>query len=213
MFDLKAKYLKEFFTFPDVMVMSILFLISFSFTVPHLHSIGIWLAIVIGMVGYSVSEYTTHRFLFHVKPPKNAFLLKMVKRLHYDHHSEPNNLHLLFLPLWYSLPNLLIASGIIFYFTSSLVFTNAVISGVMIFFLYYEWVHYIAHRPFQPFSPWGRWIKKVHLWHHFKNENYWYGVTNPVYDVIMGTFKDQSKVEQSKTARNLEERGEQDIKL
>jgi sterol desaturase/sphingolipid hydroxylase (fatty acid hydroxylase superfamily) len=210
---LKAKYLREYFFFPDILIMNLLFIISFSFMVPHMASIGTWIAFALGMVGYTVTEYTTHRFLFHIKAPKNAFLLSLVKRLHYDHHTEPNNLHLLFLPLWYSLPNIIVVAGLVFLVTSNLVITNAVIAGVILFLLYYEWVHYIAHRPIQPVSTWGRWIKKVHLWHHFKNENYWYGVTNPVFDVLLGTFKDQKDVEQSKTARNLEERGKQKLNL
>jgi len=159
------------------------------------------------MIMYSLAEYVTHRFLFHLKPPKNAFLLKMLKRLHYDHHSSPNELHLLFLPLWYSVPNIVIVAAIFYFLSSSFVMTNAFIAGIMLFLLFYEWKHYIAHRPIQPISPWGRWMKKVHLWHHFKNENYWYGVTNPAYDFLMGTFKNQKDVDQSKTAKNLEKRG------
>ncbi len=210
---MNGKLIKEFLFFPDILIMSLIFLISFSFMVPHMTSIVAWVAFILGMAGYTAVEYTTHRFLFHIKTPKNAFLLKAIKRLHYDHHSDPNNLHLLFLPVWYSMPNILIVAGILYLITGSLIITNAAITGVILFLLYYEWVHYIAHRPFQPLTPWGRWIKKVHLWHHFKNENYWYGVTNPVYDVLLGTFKDQKEVETSKTAKNLEKRGEQNIHL
>ncbi|WP_338752688.1 sterol desaturase family protein [Bacillus sp. FJAT-52991] len=210
---MKSKYVKEFFFYPDIFIMSILFLVSLGFMIPHLTSLWTWLAFVIGMVAYTLVEYMTHRFLFHMKPPKNTFLLNLIKRLHYDHHATPNDLHLLFLPLWYTLPNLTIAGVVAYFVSSSLVLTNAFISGVIIFLLFYEWKHYIAHRPVQPLSPWGRWMKKVHLWHHFKNENYWYGVTNPVYDWAMGTFKEQKNVEQSKTARNLEKQDHQKMEL
>ena len=44
-------------------------------------------------------------FLFHLKPPKNVFLLKMLRRLHYDHHVYPDDLKLLFLPVWFSIPS------------------------------------------------------------------------------------------------------------
>lgn len=210
---MKVKYLKQFFLFPDIFVMSLIFLICFGFMLQHLSSLWTWVSFVLGMVGYILSEYLTHRFLFHMKPPKNAFFLKLLKRIHYDHHSDPNNLHLLFLPLWYSLPNIIVVGGIVYFITASLVITNAFITGVILFLLYYEWVHYRAHRPFQPLSPWGRWMKKIHLWHHFKNENFWYGVTNPSMDIIMGTFKDQKEVELSKTAKNLEKRSDQDFHL
>jgi hypothetical protein len=159
------------------------------------------------MAAYSAAEYFTHRFLFHIKTPKNPFFLKLIKQLHYDHHSNPNDLHLLFLPVWYSLPNIAITGVAAYFISSSLVITNAFIAGVIIFLLFYEWKHYIAHSPVQPVSSLGRWMKKVHLWHHFKNENYWYGVTNPVYDWALGTFEDHKNVELSQTARDLEQRG------
>jgi len=210
---MKLKYVKEFFLFPDISIMCVIFLISLGFLIPNLASLGPWIALVIGMVAYSAAEYFTHRFLFHIRTPKNPFFLKMIKRLHYDHHASPNDLHLLFLPLWYSLPNMAIAGAAAYLISSSLVITLAFIDGVILFLLFYEWKHYIAHRPVTPLFPWGRWMKKVHLWHHFKNENYWYGVTNPVFDLALGTFEDHKNVELSQTARNLEQRGDKKLDL
>lgn len=205
---MKLKYMKEYFSYPDILIMSCLFLISFGYMMLNFTSIIILGTFILGMMMYSLAEYLIHRFVFHLKPPKSAFLLKMLKRLHYDHHAHPNELHLLFLPLWYSVPNIAVAAAIFYVISSSVVMTNAFTAGIMFFLLYYEWKHYIAHRPLQPISPWGCWMKKVHLLHHFKNENYWYGVTSPAYDYLMGTFKNQKDVAQSKTAKNLEKRGE-----
>lgn len=205
------KHFKEFFFYPDIMIMGCLFLICFAVTIAHLNSFETWIAFIVGILGYTLIEYLTHRFVFHMKAPKNAFLLKIMKRIHYDHHANPNELHLLFLPLWYSLPNIVVAGVLAYVITSSMVTTIALIAGVMLLLLFYEWKHFVAHRPIKPISPWGRWMKKVHQWHHYKNENYWYGVTTPTFDYLMGTFKDQKDVELSKTARDLEKRGEQKI--
>src|SRR5215469_17404762 len=54
---------------------------------------------------FYLSEYGTHRFLFHASPSRFLFILRLQHRLHYDHHVEPSRLDLLFLPLWYVLPN------------------------------------------------------------------------------------------------------------
>ncbi|WP_152395928.1 sterol desaturase family protein [Paenibacillus guangzhouensis] len=206
-------YVKEFFFFPDIGIMCGISVVSLGFLTPSLTSIGPWIAFVIGMAAYAAAEYFTHRFLFHIKTPKNPFFLNLIKRLHYDHHVQPNDLHLLFLPLWYSLPNIAIAGTIAYFITTSLVITNAFIAGVILFLLFYEWKHYIAHRPITPVSRWGRWMKKTHLWHHYKNENYWYGVTNPVFDLVLGTFEDHKKVKLSQTARNLEQRDHKKLDL
>jgi sterol desaturase/sphingolipid hydroxylase (fatty acid hydroxylase superfamily) len=151
----------------------------------------------------------THRFIFHMKPPKSAFLLKLIKRIHYDHHVYPNDLKLLFLPLWYSIPNMLIISSVFYLITRSLPLTVAFAVGLMCTLMVYEWKHYIAHRPIKPKTKFGKWLKKTHILHHFKNENYWYGVSNPVFDIVFGTSKDEKDVPTSETAKNLEKKGKE----
>lgn len=201
-----GKYYKEFVTFPDVAIMLILFAPFMGYTVYNLLQLGTWIALIIGMAGYAISEYLIHRFLFHMRTPTNPFLLSMIKRLHFDHHVDPKDLSLLFLPIWFSLPNFFIASMIFYLITTNIQMTIAFLAGLMAYFLYYEWKHYIAHKPIQPRTKIGRKIKKAHLWHHFKNENYWFGVTHTTVDKTLGTYKDQKQVEKSETARNLEER-------
>ena len=44
-------------------------------------------------------------------------MLKIIKRLHYDHHVDPDDLKLLFLPLWFSIPGFIIYGFIVFLIT------------------------------------------------------------------------------------------------
>jgi 4-hydroxysphinganine ceramide fatty acyl 2-hydroxylase len=164
---------------------------------------SVWLAILLGTLLFFVSEYTTHRFLFHMKPPKNRTLLKMMKKLHYDHHEVPDDLDLLFLPVWYSIPNYTLVWVLSYAITRDVLLSYAVVTGALGGLMYYEWVHFVAHRPIKPLTAWGRWMKKVHLWHHYKNENFWFGVSNPSMDIIGRTFRDEKEVELSPTARKL----------
>ncbi|WP_301107384.1 sterol desaturase family protein [Sporosarcina sp.] len=203
---MNTKYVKEFITFPDITFMLILFIPLMVYTFLHGLYIGTWIAFFIGMATYALSEYVIHRFLFHMKTPQNPFLLKWIKRLHFDHHADPNDLKLLFLPIWFSLPGFSFFAAIFYSITNSLQLMIAYLAGIVVYFLYYEWKHYIAHRPVQPRTAMGRRIKKAHLWHHFKNENYWFGVTHTSVDKTFGTYKDQKLVEKSETAKNLENR-------
>lgn len=198
-------YLKTFFLIIDIFVMSLLALAGLLFTILHLNTFSTWAALVFGLAAYSLSEYTTHRFFFHMRPPKNPLMLKFIKRMHYDHHAEPKELKLLFLPLWYTLPQIAVVGAIAFSLTQSLFLMIAFITGVMLLLLYYEWAHFVAHQPIKPLTPWGKWMKKTHLWHHYKNENYWYGVTSMTYDKLLGTYKDEKEVSKSPTVRNLED--------
>ncbi|MFZ3590769.1 sterol desaturase family protein [Bacillus sp. DJP31] len=198
------KYLKEFITFHDVWLMLCFILLALIGMASVFTNVFLWLFFILGIILYIISEYTTHRFFFHMKAPKNKVFLAFMKRIHYDHHEDPDDLKLLFLPIWYSLPQLFVLLLIGFLFTGEMAFGLALFVGAACTLLYYEWTHYIAHRPVQPKSAWAKWVKKLHLLHHYKNENYWFGVTNPSMDYLFGTMKDGKDVSKSETARKLD---------
>ena len=157
---------------------------------------------VIGALSFYVSEYGCHRFGFHAEPSRFAFVRRLQHRLHYDHHAEPDRLDLLFLPVWFLVPNLgLTALGFALLFGWSVV--ASVMCGTTLAILHYEWVHYIAHIPCQPRTRFGRWIKQYHLRHHFISEKLWFGVSNPSMDFVGRTWKTARDVKRSSTTRRL----------
>lgn len=163
----------------------------------HLH------VVALGLVIFFAAEYVTHRFQFHHPPVGPAWLRRLQRRLHYQHHEEPDRLDLLFLPLWYAIPVILIYAGFYLWLSGDWKVTQALLLGNLSGLLYYEYVHYIAHLPVTPGTRWGRYMKKYHLWHHYKNEHYWYGVTNPFGDMLFGTYKAQAETDKSDTVRRL----------
>ncbi len=162
-----------------------------------------WPAILLGAALFYATEYGTHRFLFHARPSRFAWLRAKQHRLHYDHHLEPARLDLLFLPLWYVLPQLLLTTLLGRAMLGTWGSAAALDFGAMLALLHYEWVHYIAHIPYRPRSSAGRWMKKYHLRHHFKNEKLWFGVSNPAADYLSGTFRDPDQAARSKTTKVL----------
>jgi 4-hydroxysphinganine ceramide fatty acyl 2-hydroxylase len=110
--------------------------------------------VLLGALMFYLSEYGMHRFAFHAPPLSWPVARKLQHRLHYDHHVEPNRLDLLFLPIWFLVPNLAVATGLfalIFGAEASL----SALFGMMLAILHYEWVHYVAHIPYQPRSRQG----------------------------------------------------------
>ena len=160
-------------------------------------------AVAIGALVFFVSEYTTHRFMLHAPPQKNAFVLSLQHRLHYDHHVNPSQLDLLFLPMWFVVPVAALTFAIYLAATRTWSTSAALLLGSILGLLWYEWVHYVAHIPFVPKTPFGRWIKKYHLWHHFKNERMWFGVTNPSMDLVGRTYARVDEIDRSDTTRVL----------
>lgn len=160
-------------------------------------------AVAIGALVFFVSEYTTHRFMLHAPPSTNAFILSLQRRLHYDHHVDPARLDLLFLPLWFAIPVAALTLAIYIAVTRNWATSAALLLGSIAGLLWYEWVHYVAHIPFVPKTPFGRWIKKYQLWHHFKNEQMWFGVTNPSMDFVGRTYARVEDVDRSGSTRVL----------
>lgn len=158
--------------------------------------------VVVGALTFYVSEYGFHRFGFHAEPSRFAFVRTLQRRLHYDHHAEPDRLDLLFLPIWFLIPNLAItALGFAVLFGFAVV--AAAMFGVMVAIVHYEWVHYVAHIAYQPRTRAGRWVKQYHLRHHYISEKFWFGVSNPSMDFVGGTYKAAGEVERSGTTRKL----------
>ena len=159
--------------------------------------------VAIGALVFFVSEYTTHRFMLHAPPQRNAFVLRLQHRLHYDHHVEPARLDLLFLPVWFVIPVAALTFALYLAAVRNGDAAAALLLGSVLGLLWYEWVHYVAHIPFVPKTRFGRWIKKYHLRHHFKNERRWFGVTNPSMDLIGRTYARVEDVERSGRTRVL----------
>jgi len=111
--------------------------------------------VVIGALSFYVSEYGFHRFGFHAEPSRFAFVRKLQHRLHYDHHAEPDRLDLLFLPVWFLIPNLAV-TALIFALLFGWPVVASAMFGVALAIFHYEWVHYVAHIPYQPRTAFGR---------------------------------------------------------
>ena len=160
------------------------------------------LDVVIGALLFYGSEYVMHRFAFHAPPARIAFVRRLQHRLHYDHHVEPDRLDLLFLPLWFLVPNLAITAALVA-LSSDPPRPPRRCSASTAAILHYEWTHYVAHTPIRPLTPLGRWIKQYHLRHHYISEKLWFGVSNPSLDVVFGTFRRPGDARRSATVSKL----------
>ena len=160
-----------------------------------------WLLLA-GLLVFFPTEYLVHRGVFHFFADKRAG--RVLSRQHVAHHQAPNDLDFLF-----NDPRISVSVGAL-YFLAYYAFTRELAAAATLSFgnfaglLYYEHVHFTAHRPgSRPVTPWGRYMKKFHLWHHYKHERLWFGVTSPLFDWIGRSDRDPARVEPSPTVRTL----------
>jgi hypothetical protein len=154
---------------------------------------------------WPLQEWLIHVFILHYKPRRFAGRTWdfRVPRKHREHHADPWRLDLLFVPqhvFLYGLP-----LHVLFWW-AVMPTPELACSGFTAYFvlaLHYEWVHYLAHVRYLPGLRFYQERVKNHRRHHFKNENYWYGVTMISADRWLHTRPDPDAVETSPTARSL----------
>lgn len=178
-------YLKEFWTDRRILfIVGMLTIYSLVFAISEQQK-GSWLAFGSGIVAFIFIEYAAHRFILH--GVLSRWMPKAYKG-HEDHHDHPTDMVYLLTPNAYNVPNHILICVLAWIITGSLHLGSAILVGLSLYHLYYEWSHYISHRAIVPFTPWGKWMKKYHLRHHFKSPHHWYGVTNPMIDIFVGTY-------------------------
>ncbi len=171
------------------------------------------IAVLVGPV-----EWVIHLFLLHA--PTESFRMRTLGTGvgHREHHLDPEHMGWLllspgdaavfavmiagFTAVW-SLPVLLIlgAAGVEVSLLAGYL-TALVLAYVTL--AHYEWVHLLVHTRYRATSRYYRRLTRNHRLHHFRNEQYWLGVTSNLGDRIMGTYPAQkSDVPLSDTARTL----------
>lgn len=170
---------------------------------------GLWqtlAAIAAGVLIYPLVWHLLHQYVLHSKWMwKSKLLSPTWKRIHYDHHQDPNRLDVLFGSLTNTIPTLLIATVPVGYLiTGNWSGSLTAAASAMLFTCVYEFCHCIQHLNFQPRSAWLKRIKKLHMAHHFHNENGNYGIISFWPDKVLGThYEDMTAMPRSRTVYNL----------
>ncbi len=159
-----------------------------------------------GMLLWSLTEYCVHRFVFHttldvemkvreivlgLKPGEAAFSKLTTLRQkqyflsHGVHHDFPNDSKRLVMP-----PSVSIPLAVLFYVAFRLLLGpgdgSALFAGFTLAYLVYDTIHYAVHH----FRLHGRitlYLKKMHFRHHYQDSTKDFGVSNPLWDKVLGT--------------------------
>ena len=168
-------------------------------------------AVVATLFIYALVWYVLHRFVLHgrllYRFPQTA---SVWKRIHFDHHSDPNDLGVLFGALYTTLPTIAIATIPLGWLIGGAGGAATAFAMGLFTTCAYEFCHCIQHLRFTPKQPWLKKIKRLHMAHHFHNEQGNYGITNFFWDKLFGSYyASVSDVDHSPTVRNLGYMGEE----
>ena len=201
-----AQALKVFFSTPSPLILVTLtgFFVGFRLY------LGNWswadlIAPAIIFAFWPLLEWLIHVFMLHYKPVtifgrKIDFLLPQTHR---EHHAEPWKLKRVFIPLHVFplvAPALIVA---IFLIMPSAELAAGALATYFLLALNYEFCHYLAHIRWSPPSEYYRRRVRLHRYHHFKNENTWWGVSMGLADVLLGTAPDPQDTERTGTTGSL----------
>jgi len=133
--------------------------------------------VALGWGLYIVQEHLIHRFIFHAPAPRRQWLFDALYRLHYGHHDQARNKHLLFTPLWFSLPMTLVNIGLISIVLPVDDAVIAALAGGVAAYLLFEWLHLTSHFRMSSKGRLGRYITRRHGKHHHVDYASWYTVS------------------------------------
>jgi hypothetical protein len=170
---------------------------------------GSWweLLIPVALVAlFPVIEWVIHVGILHGRPRRVAGLEvdSLLARKHREHHADPRDLPLVFIP-WQVLTWLLPAYvGVALLAVPSRPAAWSLLVSVYALKFGYEWTHYLIHSDYRPRRGVYRAVWRNHRLHHYKNEHYWFTVTSAgTADRLFGTYPDPETVATSPTAKNL----------
>ncbi|HXG99268.1 MAG TPA: sterol desaturase family protein [Sphingomicrobium sp.] len=146
-------------------------------------------AVVVSVLAYPLVWYCLHRWVLHSKWMfKVPTLASTWKRIHYDHHQDPNHLEVLFGALHTTLPTIALVTLPIGWKIGGFGAAMAALATGLLTTCLYEFIHCIQHLAYKPRWKFVAEMKRLHMAHHFHDENGNFGITNYFWDRVLGTF-------------------------
>jgi sterol desaturase/sphingolipid hydroxylase (fatty acid hydroxylase superfamily) len=144
----------------------------------------------LGVFAWTLTEYLVHRFVLHGRFPDGPgvwqhFLHSHFDHLHWEHHERPwdgEHINGTIKDTFRFVLPMAALSALAPPFTASMF-----VAGLIQSYIVEEWVHHSVH--FYDFGgPYWRYITRHHRFHHSPlGEDVGYGLTNGLWDIVLGT--------------------------
>jgi hypothetical protein len=159
--------------------------------------------VVVIPFSWHIQERLLHEYVLHLRSRRflSWALLKRLSAHHRRHHLDPWRTKTLFIATsayFFNVPAVLI---LLLAITRDIRLT---LSGSFAYFftlVCFEWVHLLIHTPYVPQTHWYRRRWWNHRLHHFRDSRYWFGITSPMWDAVLGSRPDPRTIQTRKNWR------------
>jgi sterol desaturase/sphingolipid hydroxylase (fatty acid hydroxylase superfamily) len=145
---------------------------------------------ILGMFFWTFLEYTLHRFVFHF-PARGKLQERIIFLFHGIHHAQPQCKTRLVMPPAVSIPMGFIFYGLYILIIATLLqvpwWVSPLFAGTIFGYLIYDMIHYATHH-LPMHIGYAKFLKRYHMQHHFKTPNQRYGVSSPLWDLVLRTM-------------------------
>ena len=168
----------------SIFVIFALALLAYAFMMANLPHLTIGLLFLTGLLAFTLAEYLTHRYLFHMGT-HTATRSKIQYTIHGVHHEFPKDEERLAMPPVLSVTILFVLLGTTYLLMNNHAF--AFLPGFVLGYAGYLFIHYLTHA-YPPPKNLFRWLWVNHSIHHYRNGEKAFGVTSPFWDYVFGTM-------------------------
>jgi sterol desaturase/sphingolipid hydroxylase (fatty acid hydroxylase superfamily) len=144
---------------------------------------------LVGLFLWTLTEYTMHRFVFHFQP-HTPWQERLSFLFHSVHHYQPQCKTRLVMPPAVSIPLALLFYAVFYLVLGVLLgipyWIAPAFAGFVAGYLAYDMLHYGTHHAPMRRGIWKA-LKRHHMRHHYKTPDQRFGVSSPLWDIVLGT--------------------------
>jgi hypothetical protein len=167
-----------------------------------------WRDLALGVAIWAIfpfAEWFIHKYMLHFRPRQVLGLTIdfYLPKTHRRHHAQPWNLYWVFIPRHIHVMVLAAMIAVSWVTEAHRADVLTCFTVILILGLHYEWVHYLGHITWRPRLAYYERRVLEHRYHHFRNENYWWGVSRGLGDVLLRTAPPAKDIGRSGTTTDL----------
>jgi sterol desaturase/sphingolipid hydroxylase (fatty acid hydroxylase superfamily) len=154
------------------------------------------LTAMILLATWPLQERLFHEYLLHLRARRllGTTLARRISTNHQMHHRNPWRTATIFIQPRAYFAILPAVSAICLVIARDVRLALTGLAAFLFALAWYEWIHFLIHTPYVPRSMWYRRRWQNHRLHHFRNSRYWYGITSPLGDTLLGSGPEPAHV-------------------